>query len=136
MYKQTSEFINDIKNNIGIDENEKQFITDDTRNQLLNELIVSSGINKAELVKIITPTDNNGYKYLSGKRKMQRDILIKICITCQKDYTETSKILKQFEFLELYPRIKREYIIINGISNHKYLSEINQDLANEGEKQL
>lgn len=136
MYKQTSEFINDIKNNIGIDENEKQFITDDTRNQLLNELIVSSGVNKAELVKIITPTDNNGYKYLSGKRKMQRDILIKICITCQKDYTETSKILKQFEFLELYPRIKREYIIINGISNHKYLSEINQDLANEGEKQL
>ncbi len=136
MHKLTEEFLNDIKNGVSYDENTKSFSDDYEKIRLLDKLIDDSNITKKEIVAIITPSDNNGYKYLNGGRKMQRDILLKICIACSQNIEDTSYILKRFGFLELYPRIKREYIIMQGIISNFTIESINKELAKASENLL
>ncbi len=115
---------------------EADFIDKNSGYELLNKLIIDSGINKSTIVKQITPTDKNGYKYLNNKREMQRTILIKICIICQFDLKTTNKLLKSYRFLELYPKIKQEYLIIECILEQKSLIETNKRLADNKILQL
>ncbi len=115
---------------------EANFIDKNSGYELLNKLITDLGINKSTIVKQITPTDKNGYKYLNNKREMQRTILIKICIICQFDLQTTNKLLKSYRFLELYPKIKQEYIIIECILEQRNLLETNKRLSARGISQL
>ncbi len=112
------------------------FIDKNSGYELLNSLMINCKINKRTIVKQITPTDKNGYKYLNNTREMQRNILIKICIICQFDLQTTNKLLKSYHFLELYPKIKQEYIIIESILKQRNLVETNKRLASKGITQL
>lgn len=136
MDKKTTEFMNDIKNNVAPDANEDHFVNEQKCTQLLKQMISKTCIDKKVLVDLITPTDNNGYKYLNGKRNMQRNILIKICVACGQNSEETAKMLKAYGFIHLYPRIKRDYIILQGIENQHSIEQINENLANADELKL
>ncbi len=136
MLKTTDEFINDIKNGVGPQENNHAFINEEKCISNLKKMVTASGVPRKEIVDYITPTDKNGYKYLCGDRKMQRNILIKICIACQQNLDDTAKMLKMYGFIELYPRLKSDYIIIQGIIEQLSVEQINQELAKNGQKQL
>ncbi len=133
---ETEEFIQKIEQDIPASKLEGKFLDNDFGYKLLTEEIAKSGIKKAKIVRIITPTDKNGYKYLNNKREMQRNILIKICVVCEFDLKLTNKLLRSYRFLELYPKIKQEYIIIQGIQKKLELSQINDMLSQEGEMKL
>ncbi len=132
----TEEFIQKIEEDIPAYKLDGKFIPNDYGYKLLKKSIDESGIKKAKIVSKITPTDKNGYKYLNNKREMQRNILIKICIVCEFDLNLTNKLLRSYRFLELYPKIKQEYIIIQGIQKQLDLNMINEMLANENEMKL
>ncbi len=136
MPKKTEEFINDIKNGVAYNENLDKFTTPTEQTKMLSELIETSNTSRKDLVKVLTPTDNNGYKYLNGGRAMKRDILIKICITCNQDIKCTANYLKRFGFLELYPRNKRDYIIMQGIEQALDVEKVSNLLSAAGEKRL
>ncbi len=132
----TEEFMNNIEENGSISKLEGEFIPKDFGFKLLEAEIIKSGIKPGEIAKVITPTDKNGYKYLNNTRKMQRNILIKICIVCNFNLKTTNLLLKYYRFPELYPKMKQDYIIIQGIKNKWSLEEINRILSIEEEPQL
>lgn len=136
MKKVTEEFINHIKNGVEANDLDESFITKEDAINHLTHKINAKGITKKYIVNKITPGDSNGYKYLNGNRKMKRDLLLKVCIACSFTPKETNVTLKQFEFIELYPRVKRDYIVLRGITENKNIDEINDQLAKAEELKL
>ena len=51
-------------------------------------------------------------------------------------FDETQELLKEAAYAQLYPRIKREAVIIHGIVHHTPLEEINDRLFAEDEAAL
>jgi len=64
------------------------------------------------------------------------DELIKIAIVNQLNVDQTQELLIISEKGKLYPRFKRDAIIIHAISNKKSLEELNNDLGNCSEAKL
>lgn len=125
--KNTREFANNIKNS---EIKDIDFVSDDDAIIYLNEIIKSKNITKANLLKLINHDANNGYKYLDGSRRMNRDFLLKIVIGLHLDIDTANRLLKLFSHSELYVKIKRDYVIISGLTSDKNLIEINNDLNN------
>lgn len=100
---------------------------------LLNEMIEKKGYTKAKLINEVEPDNDNFYKYLNGTRRMKRNTLIKILICLGINEDEIQETLKEFEFSPLYPKIKRDYIILLGLKMDLTISEINAKLAENGE---
>ena len=93
-------------------------------------LVKSSVIKKSELSEVM------GYQIFSGTRKPSRDSLLSICIAMDLDIDETQEILKIAQFAMLYPKQKRDCIIINGITTHKSVPQINETLYDNDENTL
>ncbi len=136
MGKVTEEFVNHIKKGTEADELKESFITKTSAINYLTHRINAKGITKKHIVNKITPGDSNGYKYLNGNRKMKRDLLLKVCITCNFTPEETNVMLKQFNFIELYPRVQRDYIILSGITENENIDAVNERLAKAAELKL
>lgn len=93
-------------------------------------LVKSAVIRKSELSEVM------GYQIFSGVRKPSRDSLICICTAMELSLEETQSILKVAQFAQLYPKNKRDCIIISGIINGKTVALINESLYDNGETTL
>ncbi|MBP3441937.1 MAG: hypothetical protein J6L62_03945 [Clostridia bacterium] len=108
-------------------ENSVYMISDELPTYLTNilkkkKLVKSAVIKNSELSEVM------GYQIFSGTRKPSRDSLLSICIAMQLDVEETQEILKIAQFASLYPKSKRDCIIINGIATGKSVAQINETL--------
>ena len=108
-------------------ENSIYMISDELPTYLTNilkkkRLVKSLVIKNSELSEVM------GYQIFSGTRKPSRDSLLSICIAMGLDVEETQEILKIAQFASLYPKAKRDCIIINGIVTNKSVSQINETL--------
>ena len=75
------------------------------------------------------------YKLLEGKRaNPSRDTLLQICFGLNLDIEQCNCLLKAGNFNILYPRIKRDSIIIFCINKKYTLIQCDQMLADSGEK--
>ena len=82
-------------------------------------------------------TESYLYKLLEGKRNNpSRDALIKISFGLGLDLDQTNNLLRSGNFNILYPRIKRDSIIIFCICKKHSLIQCDQMLADAGEKTL
>ena len=82
-------------------------------------------------------TESYLYKLLEGKRtNPSRDALIKISFGLSLDLDQTNNLLRSGNFNILYPRIKRDSIIIFCICKKQSLLQCDQMLADAGEKTL
>ena len=76
------------------------------------------------------------HQIFSGVRHPTREKLICVCIGMELNPEEVQQVLEEAEYAGLSERIKREAIILYGLSQHWTLSEINYVLEKEGEKKL
>lgn len=127
----------DLTNSVvGEDDFDIEFIDYESALKYLNTLINERNLTKAKLLKLIDHDLHNGYKYLDGSRNMNRDFLIKIIIVLKLDLTTANRLLKLFSHSELYVKIKRDYIILSGITNNSSLETINAELKKHKECDL
>lgn len=137
--KSTDELMNELlkANNIGeyLKEN-SQYMVSDELSTYLNNIIAKKGLVKSELIKKTEFSEVMGYQILSGTRLPSRDSLICICVAMDMTLDETQAILKIAGFAALYPKAKRDSIIIKGISEKKTVAQINEELYNCEEKTL
>ena len=137
--KSTDELMNELlkANNIGeyLKEN-SQYMVSDELSTYLNNIIAKKGLVKSELIKKTEFSEVMGYQILSGTRLPSRDSLICICVAMDMTLDETQAILKIAGFAALYPKAKRDSIIIKGISEKKTVAQINEVLYNCEEKTL
>ena len=76
------------------------------------------------------------HQVLSGRRNPSRDRLLCLCLALEATMDEIQALLQCASYAQLYPKIRRDAIIIHGIVHHTSLSAINDKLFAEGEKTL
>ena len=137
--KSTEELMNELlkANNIGeyLKDN-SQYMVSEELSTYLNNIISKKALVKSEVIKKTEFSEVMGYQIFSGTRLPSRDSLICICVAMEMTLDETQAILKIAGFAALYPKTKRDSVIIRGISEGKSVAGINEELYNLGEKTL
>ena len=110
-------------------ENDKFLINTSLSNYLCNKFDAMN-ISKSNVLKNADINEIYGYQILSGKRSPSRNKLLCLCIGAGFSLEDTNETLKIAEFSPLFPKIKRDSIIIFGLQNHHPIWKINEVLYN------
>lgn len=129
----TDDILNNLKNGVVTPDDELIDTRDTTPLlvQISNDIITKYGSQSSFAIEAcLLPSHLN--MFLSGQRKMSRDHLLQIFITLSYDLDTIRTLLSRFNAPGLYPRDKRDYLIIDGILAHKNLDAIDITLINNG----
>ena len=108
-----------------------------TLSQYLCDLLEEKHLKKSDVIRKGELNESYAYQMFSGvKSTPSKDKLICLSIGMDLSVDETNSLLKLAGLSPLYPRIKRDSIIIINMNNKKSVVEINEELYNEGEETL
>ena len=133
MKKTTTDLLNELNQTSHIDQYLKdndEYIIDQSISKYLCDIIESKNLSKSDIIKKSDINEIYGYQIFSGKRTPSRNKLLCICIGADFSLEETNETLKVAGFSPLFPKIKRDSIIIFGIQNQHQIWEINESLYN------
>ena len=116
-------------------ENQDNF-NDGNIHELLNTLFQKRKLSKAALAKRSGMSEVYLHQVFSGRRNPSRSRLICLCFGLSATLEESQELLKQGGFAQLYPKNRRDAIIIYGLVNGAGLFEVNDKLFSEGEETL
>ena len=118
-----------------LSENQDNF-NDGNIHELLNTLFQKRKLSKAALAKRSGMSEVYLHQVFSGRRNPSRSRLICLCFGLSATLEESQELLKQGGFAQLYPKNRRDAIIIYGLVNGAGLFEVNDKLFYEGEETL
>ncbi|MGN0539796.1 MAG: XRE family transcriptional regulator [Candidatus Fimenecus sp.] len=118
-----------------IKENREAFV-DLTVSDFLNKYINSKGLIKSHIIKDAEISEIFGFQVFSGIRNPSRNTLLSLCIAMKMSLDEVQSALKIAGFAPLYPKNKRDSIIILGISKGETVCDINNQLYDNDEDTL
>ncbi len=83
-------------------------------------------------------SETYGYKLLSGEKKTrQRDVILRMLIAAKLDFDEVQSALHKYGMEELYPKNKRDALLIMCINEKRdMVSQVNEILKNKGFDEL
>lgn len=140
MQKSTTELLNELKNFDSFKEYKKinkNSMINKTLSQYLCDLLEEKHLKKSDVIRKGELNESYAYQMFSGvKSTPSKDKLICLSIGMDLSVDETNSLLKLAGLSPLYPRIKRDSIIIINMNNKKSVVEINEELYNEGEETL
>ena len=93
-------------------------------------------VTKAELARRAGMSDVYLHQVFSGKRKPSRDRVLCFCVGLDATVEETQKLLEQASLAQLYPRNRRDAIVLHGLAHGTALDAINDALFAAGEETL
>ena len=102
--------------------------------ELLNRLFQKRRISKATLAKQSGMSEVYLHQVFSGRRNPSRNRLLCLCFGLNASLEETQELLKQCGFAQLYPKDRRDAIILYGILNGMDLFAVNDKLFAENEE--
>ena len=70
-----------------------------------------------------------GHQLFNGRRNPSRDKVIQLAVGFEMDYKETQKLLKVARKSALYPKIKRDAVVIYALENKLSIYDIQATLA-------
>lgn len=108
--------------------NNEEYIIDLTLSNYLCDRLEKKSLSKADVIKKADINEIYGYQILSGKRTPSRNKLIRLCIGAEFSLNDTNETLNVAGFSPLFPKIKRDSIIIFGIQNNYPIWQINESL--------
>ena len=129
--KRTTDLMNELNQTSHIDQylkNNEEYIIDLTLSNYLCDRLEKKSLSKADVIKKADINEIYGYQILSGKRTPSRNKLIRLCIGAEFSLDDTNETLKVAGFSPLFPKIKRDSIIIFGIQNNYPIWQINESL--------
>lgn len=118
-----------------LSENQVSFRSGSTH-ELLNALFQKRSISKAALAKQSGMSEVYLHQVFAGRRSPSRNRLICLCFGLSATLEETQELLKQCALAQLYPKNKRDAIIMYGLVNGISLFDVNDKLFSEGEETL
>ena len=104
--------------------------------ELLASFYERQGLSKAELARRSCMSEVYLHQVFSGRRNPSRDRLLCICIGLGATLEETQTLLKRASYAQLYPKNKRDAVIIHGLLHGTALNMVNDTLFSENEKTL
>ena len=104
--------------------------------ETLNRLYLAQGRSKAEIARAAGISEAYLYQICSGARVPSRNRLLCVCIGMKAEIEDTQMLLKQCGYAPLYPREKRDAVILHGLMHGMELNSVNDTLFEEGEEPL
>ncbi|MDY4976938.1 MAG: protein kinase [Clostridia bacterium] len=101
-----------------------------------DRIIEQKHLKKSDIIRKSGIERTYGYQLLNGTKKPSRDKMIQLCMGAELSFDETQIALKQTGFMELYPRVKRDCILIYAIKSHKTVMETDELLLQFKEPEL
>lgn len=102
----------------------------------LCRLFQKSRLSKSTLAKCSGMSEVYLHQVFSGRRNPSRSRLICLCFGLKATIEETQSMLKQCGYAELYPKNKRDAIILFGFLHNKSLFDVNDMLYDQEEETL
>lgn len=116
-----------------IDENSNEFLKSSLC-QYLNQLQTEHGLKKGDIIADALVERSYGYQIFSGRKEMpSRDVLISFALAMKLSLDETQSLLRIAHMAMLYPRVKRDSIILHSIAKHESVIQCNTVLESFGE---
>lgn len=138
--KSTTELLKELENFSTFEEYEKvnkDSLISKSLSEILCCLLEEKQLTKSEAIKKSELNENYAYQLFSGlKSSPKRDKLICLSIGMGLTVNETNSLLKLAGLSPLYPRVKRDSIIIINMNAHKSVVAINEALFEENESTL
>ena len=109
-----------------------------TTDQLLKILQNSyeKGLTKAQVITDSNIQKNYGYQIFDGSKTPSRNKVIALALAMQLTLDEANRLLHLSNNGILYPKIKRDSIIIFGLENNQKIIDLNITLDDLGEAPL
>lgn len=130
MQKKTDELLNELKHSAlsdFISENDTEFLSGEFKDYLMR-LADEKGMTRAEIIRRAGLFDVYAYQIFAGKKHPSRDNAVRLCFGLALDSEEASELLKHSGYAPLYPRNKRDSVIISALENHLSVTELNLKL--------
>ena len=118
-----------------LSDNEDNFINNSVCD-LLNQLFRKRNISKATLAKQSGMSEVYLHQVFAGRRNPSRSRLLCLCFGLGATLEESQELLKQCGYARLYPKNRRDAIILYGIANGMDLFAVNDKLFEENEETL
>lgn len=114
----------------------KTCFNQETAAQTLTRLFEQKALSKAALAKQAYMSEIYLHQIFAGRRNPSRNRLLCLCYGLDATPEETQELLKLCGHAQLYPKIRRDAIILYGIVHHEKLPQINDRLFREDEETL
>lgn len=118
-----------------LSENDENYINTNLSSYLQN-LLNEKKLAKSKVIKKAELSDVFGYQIFAGIKNPSRDKLVCLGVAMELNLDEIQLMLKHNGYALLYPKIKRDSIIIFGISKKMSVVEINELLFDANEETL
>ena len=118
-----------------LDENRENFNNTSVADSL-NHMILKQRISKSALARQSGMSEVYLHQVFSGRRTPSRTRLLCMCFGLQTTVEEAQVLLKQCGYAPLYPKNRRDAILLYGLSHKETLFQINDTLFDEGEETL
>lgn len=102
----------------------------------LEKLISERNISIPELGVKALLSRSFTYQIFSGDRVPSRDIILRIALALEFSLDDTQRLLKLADRGVLYPKIKRDAVIIYSINNKSGLYKTDETLVSLGQESL
>ena len=113
------------------DEN-KSYLVNEPLNAMLNSLLESKQLKKAEVIKKAELSEVYAYQIFSGRRVPERNKLLCLTIAMMLNLDETQSLLKCAGYSPLYVKLPFDSIVLYGICKRMSVVEINELLYEYG----
>lgn len=118
-----------------LSENQENF-QNGSVNELLNRLFRKRRLSKAALAKHSGMSEVYLHQVFAGRRNPSRSRLLCLCFGLGATLEETQELLKRCGLAQLYPKNRRDAIILYGIQHRMDLFSVNDKLFAENEETL
>ena len=115
--------------------NEANF-SSESASMLLNEMLGRKGISKASLAKQSGMSEIYLHQIFAGRRNPSRSRVLCLCFGLNASLEEAQELLRNCGYAELYPKVRRDAIIIYGLLHGMDLFAVNDRLFSEDEETL
>ena len=103
---------------------------------MLNQLFKKCGLSKAALAKRSGMSEIYLHQIFAGRRNPSRSRLLCLCFGLGASLEETQELLRLCGAAELYPRLRRDAVIIYGLLHGLDLFAVNDRLFSADEETL
>lgn len=107
-----------------------------TLTSYFSKKIAEKGVTAAEVIRASQIQRNYGYQILNGQKKPGRDKVIALCLALSLSLDETQKALTLSSEGLLYPRNRRDSILIFCLNKKLPVSQTNELLYEMAEESL
>lgn len=128
MDKSTEELTNELTNSDNINEyvnDNKSELINIALSQYLENLLISKNLTKSTVIAKSNLSRTYAYQIFDGKKNPTRDKLVALCFGFQLSADETQRVLKIAKLPILYPRLKRDSLILFALQKQYTIIECN-----------